>query len=134
NQAGYKVVVTGEGSDELFAGYPAFRRDMFLHGLDDLSDAERSASEQMLAASNQLFRGAMLAEKEIQDPALNARVGFTPSCLQPWLASAVHVNGLLHPALREQLNGYQPGAAIAEALDASMLQGRHPLDKAQYVW
>src|SRR5690606_3700433 len=75
NQAGYKVVVTGEGSDDLFAGYPAFRHVMFLHGLDDLSDAERSASEQMLAASNQLFRGAMLAEKEIQDPALNARVG-----------------------------------------------------------
>ena len=31
----YKVVLTGEGSDELFAGYPAFRRDMFLHGSDD---------------------------------------------------------------------------------------------------
>jgi asparagine synthase (glutamine-hydrolysing) len=134
NAAGYKVVVTGEGSDELFGGYPAFRRDMFLHGLDTLSAAERSAWEQMLAESNQIFRGAMLAEKELHDPALDALVGFTPSCLQPWLASAQHVSGLIHPDLRATLQGYQPGAAIAEALDGGMLQGRHPLDKAQYVW
>lgn len=134
NAAGYKVVVTGEGSDELFGGYPAFRRDMFLHGLDTLSAAERSAWEQMLAESNQIFRGAMLAEKELHDPALDALVGFTPSCLQPWLASAQHVSGLIHPDLRATLQGYQPGAAIADALDGGMLQGRHPLDKAQYVW
>ena len=28
--AGYKVVLTGEGSDEILAGYPHFRRDMLL--------------------------------------------------------------------------------------------------------
>ncbi len=134
NQAGYKVVVTGEGSDELFSGYPAFRRDMFLHGLDMVSAEERNTWEQMLTESNEIFRGAMLAEKEIHDPALDALVGFTPSCLQPWLAASAHVLGLLAPALRTQLKDYQPGAAIAEALDADMLDGRHPLDKAQYVW
>ncbi len=130
----YKVVLTGEGSDELFGGYPAFRRDMFLHGLDHLSPAERQEWEQLLAEQNKLFKGAMLAEDEVRNPALDARVGFTPSCLQPWLASAERVPGLLAPELGAQLRGYDPGAAIAEQLDAAMLQGRHPLDKAQYVW
>jgi len=134
NQAGYKVVVTGEGSDELFGGYPAFRRDMFLHGMDTLSPAERAEWEGILAEANKLFQGAMLAEDEVSDPALNELVGFTPSCLQPWLASAVHVPELLHPDLRRQVDGYAPGKAIAEALDGDMLEGRHPLDKAQYVW
>lgn len=134
NQARYKVVVTGEGSDELFAGYPAFRRDMFLHGMDTLSQNERHEWEAMLAEANKLFKGAMLAEDEINDPALTEVVGFTPSCLQPWLASAAHVPGLLQSRLRDELKDYEPGRAIADALDADMLEGRHPLDKAQYVW
>jgi asparagine synthase (glutamine-hydrolysing) len=132
--ARYKVVVTGEGSDELFAGYPAFRNDLFLHGLDHLPEAERREWEQGLHDDNALFKGAMLAENEIRDPALDARVGFTPACLQPWLAAAVHVPGLLHPDLAGKLAGYEPGTAIAEALDADALEGRHPLDRAQYVW
>jgi asparagine synthase (glutamine-hydrolysing) len=134
NQAGYKVVVTGEGSDELFGGYPAFRRDLFLHGLDTMPAAERAVWQQMLSESNKLFSGAMLAENELDDPALTALVGFTPSCLQPWLAAAEHVPGLLSPERRAALEGYAPGAAIAGALDGDMLEGRHPLDKAQYVW
>ena len=134
NKANYKVVVTGEGSDELFAGYPAFRRDMFLHGMDTLSAAERVEWEAILAEANQLFKGAMLAEDEVKDAALDALIGFTPSCLQPWLASAEHVPALIHPALRKELKDYQPGKAIADALDADMLAERHPLDKAQYVW
>jgi asparagine synthase (glutamine-hydrolysing) len=134
NETGYKVVMTGEGSDELFGGYPAFRRDMFLHGLDHLSADERKEWESLLAENNKLFKGAMLAEESIEDPALTAKVGFTPSCLQPWLASSARVPGLLHPDHRSALKDYSPGAAIADALDGDALKNRHPLDRAQYVW
>src|SRR5680860_692184 len=40
----------------------------------------------------------------------------------------------MNPALRAQVKGYEPGRAIAETFDADMIEGRHPLDKAQYVW
>ena len=133
-EIGYKVVLTGEGSDELFGGYPAFRRDMFLHGLDHLAADERREWEALLTESNKLFSGAMLAEETIDDPALSAKIGFTPSCLQPWLASAQRVPALLHPERRAELKAYSPGAAIADALDGDALEDRHPLDRAQYVW
>jgi asparagine synthase (glutamine-hydrolysing) len=134
NEVGYKVVLTGEGSDELFGGYPAFRRDMFLHGSDYLSRDERGEWETMLAESNKLFKGAMLAEQSVEDAALTDRIGFTPSCLQPWLASSERVPSLLHPDHRAALSGYSPGAAIAETLNKDALTNRHPLDRAQYVW
>ena len=134
NKAGYRVVVTGEGSDELFAGYPAFRRDMFLHGMDSLPASERAAWEQMLGESNKLFKGAMLAEEAWHDAYLDDKVGFTPSCLQPWLSSSQHVLGIMNDERAARLRDYQPGQAIADTLDADMLRERHPLDKAQYVW
>ena len=130
----YKVVLTGEGSDELFGGYPAFRRDMFLHGLDHLPPSERQEWQKLLAESNEQFRGAMLAENAVEDQALTDLVGFTPSCLQPWLAAGRRVPDLISQDRREALAGYAPGKAIAEALDGDAIRGRHPLDRAQYVW
>tara|TARA_B100001939_G_scaffold310221_1_gene291959 strand:- start:14495 stop:16540 length:2046 start_codon:yes stop_codon:yes gene_type:complete len=134
HEVGYKVVVTGEGSDELFAGYPSFRKDLYLHGLPELGPEEKKAWQNMLTESNALFRGAMLAETDHHDAALDERVGFTPSCLQPWLSCADDVWRLLHKDRAASLSGYAPGKAIADTLDEEMLKDRHPLDRAQYVW
>jgi hypothetical protein len=60
--AGYKVVVTGEGSDELFAGYPQLRLDMIRHGMDHATKEERAELEAWLAESNNLFKGNLLAQ------------------------------------------------------------------------
>lgn len=134
HSVGYKVVVTGEGSDELFAGYPSFRRDLFLHGLSDLPMNERHTWEQMLGESNKLFKGAMLAEDELDDLYLTDRIGFTPSCLQPWLACEETARSIINRDRAAHLADYKPGRAIAQTLDRTKLDDRHPLDKAQYVW
>ena len=134
NSVDYKVVMTGEGSDELFGGYPAFRRDMFLHGLEDLPQNDRQDWESLLQTNNSLVQGAMLAADQVDDPDLDAVVGFTPSCLQPWLACAPLVPDLLADEHRQALVEYSPGKAIAEQLNPQQLDGRHALDKAQYVW
>ena len=134
HEAGYKVVITGEGSDELFGGYPGFKRDYFAHGLGHLPADERASLEKLLQEKNKLFSGAMLAPDEMTDPSLNSLCGFTPSSLQPWLAASLRVPEVLSPDLRSTLSHYDPGTAIAESLDPEKIVGRHPLDIAQYVW
>ncbi|MCO4320399.1 asparagine synthase (glutamine-hydrolyzing) [Aliidiomarina quisquiliarum] len=134
NAAGYKIVLTGEGSDELYGGYPAFRKDMFLHGLDHLPPEERADWQALLEQSNKLVKGAMLAREEFVSDAFVEKMGFTPSCVQPWLSCATYADKLLAAPHREALGQYDAGAAIAATLDQTMLTDRHPLDKAQYVW
>ena len=132
--AGYKTVITGEGSDELFGGYPALKRDMFLHGLDDEPVEVRKKYEEALHQSNSLFKGAILAEEVQSHGAWNDLMGFTPSWLQPWIATLELARPLLSDDALEELQEYDPVASIAEQLNPDMLRGRHALDRAQYSW
>jgi len=133
-QAGYKTVITGEGSDELFGGYPAFKRDMFLHGLSHEPESVRREYEQALERTNQIFKGAILAEESQSHPAWNDLCGFTPSWIQSWIATCGLARPLLSREAQEELEGYDPVAAIAEQIRPEMLRNRHPLDRAQYTW
>jgi asparagine synthase (glutamine-hydrolysing) len=127
---GYKVVITGEGSDELFGGYAQFKADYFLH---DPAYAETSAGEDM-KKRNAIFSGSVLAEQQISHKAFEEVMGFTPSWIQPWMLVLERVKPLLSDEFKERLGDYDPIAAIAYSLDKSMLDGRHVLDKAQYSW
>lgn len=132
--SGYRCVVTGEGADELFAGYPALKRDMFLHGLSHETDEVRAEYQAALEKTNRLFKGAILAENERHHSSWDALCGFTPSWIQPWMDTLDIARPLLSDQLQKDLSDYDPIAEIASRIDGSMLEGRHPLDIAQYTW
>src|SRR5690606_18194277 len=132
-ECGYKTVITGEGSDELFGGYPAFKRDMFMYGLDTAPPVERARLQAMLDEANKPFKGAILAEEQTGHPAFERLCGFTPSWLQPWIATLALARPLLSDDALEEIGDYDPIAGIAEKIDERQLGNRHPLDKAQYT-
>ncbi|MCB2201803.1 asparagine synthase (glutamine-hydrolyzing) [bacterium] len=133
-ESGYKTVVTGEGADEMFGGYPAFKRDMLLYGADDASAGEAESHRKLMDETNKLFRGAILAEEQVSHPAFERLCGFTPSWIQPWMHTLELARPLLHDDLQAELNGYDPIEAIADSFDPGMIEGRHHLDIAQYTW
>jgi len=134
NESNYKTVITGEGADELFGGYPALKRDMFLHGLEHESAEARAELHEALERSNRLFKGAILSEDQHRHSAWESLCGFTPSWIQPWMATLELARPLLSQDAKKELADYDPIGAIAEKIDPEQLAGRHPLDIAQYTW
>lgn len=117
HQCAYKAVITGEGSDELFGGYPFFKRDY----IGRESDAG-------------VFSGAILSEEELRHDAWEDICGFTPSWIQPWMMTLQRVGPLLSSEMTEALEGYDPIAEIASKINPDQVRGRHRLDIAQYTW
>ncbi len=114
----YKAVITGEGSDELFGGYPFFKRDWL----------GREKGE------GGIFAGAILAEEDQLHPAWQDRCGFTPSWIQPWMLTLRAARSLLSDELIDLLETYDPVAEVAAAIDPDQVRGRHRLDISQYTW
>ncbi|MEZ0364724.1 asparagine synthase (glutamine-hydrolyzing) [Mycobacterium sp. pUA109] len=117
--AGFRAVLSGEGADELFAGYPAFALD---HASGQLNPAD------------DLFVGAILAAQPQRHPGFEAVMGFTPGWVQPWVSAWHRVKPLLADGLLADLGGYDPLEAVAQSLDRGQLEHRGRLDKAQYSW
>lgn len=134
NQCGYRVVVTGEGSDELYGGYPAFKRDMLRFGMNGSDPREVEAWTRLMDKTNSLFSGAILSEGTLSHPVMDDVCGFTPSWIQPWIQTLELARPLLHNDILDDLSTYDPIGVIAESFDTTQLKDRHVLDKAQYTW
>jgi asparagine synthase (glutamine-hydrolysing) len=131
--AGYKVVLTGEGSDEIFAGYDIFREAQVRRfvGRNPLSRLRphlfrrlyhylpgiQSQSAEYLAA----FFGA--GSDSLDDPLFSHR---------PRFRATAQAKLFYSEDLRSALRGYDAAAALAEALPDRFGKW-HPLHQAQYL-
>lgn len=130
--AGYKVVLTGEGADEVLAGYPHFRQDL----LAAAAPGEVAHLEGALAEANAVSRGILLAERGKADsPLLRARLGGIPSFLHSQLNRFEYMGALQNPAYFAPFQGRDPAELLLAGLDVERrLKGRAPVDRALYLW
>ncbi|MGH1492556.1 MAG: asparagine synthase (glutamine-hydrolyzing) [Acidimicrobiales bacterium] len=133
--AGIKVVFTGEGADELLAGYPPFRQDLLKHNTEGQDPAEIETMMKELAASQAM---AVLIAPDETPPELNElerRLGFVPSWITALSSPGLVCHGLFRDEFTNGLAGTDPlTAALADIPFDKRLAGRDPVNQALYLW
>ena len=134
--AGYKVVLTGEGSDEILGGYAHFRRDMLLYNNQGQDPAEVAFLLQELGRSNPVSRGLLLPHGQAGPlHTVKRLLGFVPSWIETFSARSVKMRDLLSPQFLEKFGlreGFRPFLSDIDV--PGQLAGRDPLNQSLYMW
>jgi asparagine synthase (glutamine-hydrolysing) len=134
--AGYKVVITGEGSDEILGGYAHFRRDMLLYNREGQDASAVAAQLKQLEDANPVSRGLLLPHGKAK-PLENVQrlLGFIPSWLETFSARAAAMDEVL---AADFLEAHGQGAsyhALLSSLDVrGRLAGRDAMHQSLYLW
>jgi asparagine synthase (glutamine-hydrolysing) len=135
-EQGYRVVLTGEGADEIVAGYPHFRRDMLLHdhGGQDPSVVRRLLDE--LDRGNAVSRGVLMPDGEtLPLDAFRRVLGFAPSWIESFASAGFKTRALLAPEFADRQQRRDPFLGLLEGFDVvGQLRGRPPVHQALYLW
>jgi asparagine synthase (glutamine-hydrolysing) len=134
--AGYKVVITGEGSDEILGGYAHFRRDMLLYNREGQDPAEVTAVLQDLEKNNPVSRGLLLPHGEAGPlGGVKQLLGFVPSWIETFSARSVKTRALLAGDFLERFGKREGYRAFFSDIDVrGQLAGRDPLHQSLYLW
>ena len=134
--AGYKVVLTGEGSDEILGGYAHFRRDMLLYNSEGQDPATVASMLGGLEASNPVSRGLLLADGASAPMDSVRRVlGTVPSWFEVFSARALKMYELVAPDLVARFGSQEPYRHLLNSVDVrGQLHGRDAVNQALYLW
>ncbi len=133
-KAGYKVVLTGEGSDEIFAGYPHFRKDLWLSSGDGPEAAKARLRE--LRENNKVSLGFLLAaEDHPQIPFTERTLGFTPSFLEAHWSGGMRMRNLFSDDFLRRFEHTDSMATYLSGIDIDrQMRGRDPVNQSLYLW
>ena len=133
--SGIKVVLTGEGSDEIFAGYPHFRRDLVLAGSNGLDPAVKAQLLAELDGANHVSAGTLLPQGSTALDSVQHILGFVPSNLEGWAQIGAGLLRVADDGFREAFSDRDTFRVMLSCLDVErQLAGRHPVNQALYIW
>ncbi len=129
--AGFKVALTGEGSDEVLAGYPHLRQDLFrVHGNDNPAMAEKLYATNGVSLGVQLASGDMLPTE-----AVGAALGFVPAFLEAKASMGYRMHGVLSDDFTARFSKTDCYADLMREIPvATQLKGKHRVNQSAWLW
>jgi asparagine synthase (glutamine-hydrolysing) len=134
--AGYKVVLTGEGADEILGGYPHFRRDMLLYNREGQDPEEIEQLLTYLEEQNTVSRGLLLPDGESGNLEYAKRVlGYIPSWFETFSSRDLKTRPFLTPEFSSRFERREPYRALLSDMNVrEQLNGRDPIHQSLYLW
>lgn len=135
--AGIKVVFTGEGSDEMLAGYIFERRDLMLYGGGYKSESERQRAIADLIERNPLSKSLMFPTGANASGCELVReaIGFCPSWIEGISKQFVGLSEFLSADAPGVSALDQPYATMLSELDVpGRILGRDAVNASMYAW
>lgn len=137
HQAGYKVVLTGEGADEIFGGYPHFRQDMLLHNAEGQDEGVIRELLAQLNQSNQVSSGILLAENK-EDKAfrrVRQTLGFIPAWMGALPKAPLGSSSFYASEYVDRFNRCDPYKMFLNHINVrGQLEGREAVHQSSYLW
>ena len=135
-EAGFKVVMTGEGSDEILGGYAHFRRDKLLYSPDGQDSDTVAGLLQELEQSNPVSRGLLMPHgQSLPLVGVKRVLGFLPSWMEAFAARSAKMRALLDESFLKEFGAREPYHALLSGLDVhGQLIGRSAVHQSLYLW
>ena len=122
--AGFKVVVSGEGADEFLGGYAHFRQDLI---------GDDPAASAALMAANPDMAGIQLPDGDgLSLGAVRDRFGFVPTFLRAKATLGMKVRGLVRPEFVARFGGIDPYREFASQFPG--FAGRDRVGVSGHLW
>jgi asparagine synthase (glutamine-hydrolysing) len=134
--AGYKVVITGEGSDEILGGYAHFRRDMLLYNREGQDPAEVEQLLNWLNENNAVSRGLLLPDGDTGNlEAVRRILGYVPSWFETFSSRGVKAHPLFADDFSCRFKHRESYLQLLSDIDVpGQLKGRDALHQSLYLW
>jgi len=124
-----KAVITGEGGDEVLAGYPSFKEDFLLN---EFTQTDREILFSKLLGENARASAAYVSGNQYPELSdIHKFLGYTPSFLKLSCEISRVSSSILEPEILENCNPYAP---FANSLKKTSLNELGYVEKSQYLW
>lgn len=135
-EQGYKVVYTGDGSDEIFGGYDCYRQDQIRTWGNELND-EKKREQVYLSQYRELFSDEqmrmllMLHTPEKQTQTI-ARYGCYPAWHDFWSITADLLPNLFSPESLQHIDAQRQTTSLFDTIKKK-IHNRHMLNQSLYM-
>ncbi|MDJ0618184.1 MAG: asparagine synthase (glutamine-hydrolyzing) [Calothrix sp. MO_192.B10] len=136
HQAGYKTILTGEGSDEIFGGYAHARRDMLLYNTRGQDEETVKRLLRELQLNNTVSSGILLPNgAPVSLTSVQRTLGFVPTWIETFAESSIKFRSLYSSEFAAQFAQRDPYRVFLNRLDVhGQLTGREPVHQSLYLW